>query len=627
MPGWQYREGAFVYESPGVTVTIDQHAGPAAAVPAYRPDLADALPGCSPFLLWEWAQYRFTVAPPLPGIALHVGDQIVRPVADGVYLFRYENALGASRIRLAGAPVPDLPVEVISHKLAGDGLASYPRLYRTMVRQIIGDLLTLPFHLTGATAHATRIHDGPPSPLFTLHFLRHHGRTLAAALEAVGHSPHRVLTREELVRPVAMATRLDGAALRWGLTHPDSWAVTAGDGGWFRLGGQAVLPERLLQQRAEETFDTHENRFVRHFLLSLRQAVDDALTLLERYGGRQSRLRAVGTVQTDPVAAREGVPQDDSADQTVPRVTSEGNPQGDSAGQADPRAASASEGDRHADLAVHGGPHADLAVQGGPHANHTGPIDLREELTTLAHHVDEALAWPWWDEVGELVHLPEQSTVLHGKDGYRELWALYPEFLLGRSPFGYGLDRAIAARDVATLYEYWCFFRLIRALEPALGPARLRLRADETGGLDWRTAAFFGDGGWRLVFNLPARGGRESYSLGLRPDFTLIGPAGVALVLDAKFRLDAPRPDLDEPDRAEASPQAADLYKMHTYRDALGVRAAVALYPGDLAVFYDRRTRRRRTDLTLHELIFGDFEGVGALPLRAEGGTEPCMIS
>ncbi|MFS8641345.1 MAG: DUF2357 domain-containing protein, partial [Symbiobacteriaceae bacterium] len=335
--------------------------------------------------------------------------------------------------------------------------------------------------------------------------------------------------------------------------------------------GQAVLPERLLQERAEETFDTHENRFVRHFLLSLRQALDDAVALLERLGPGQSRGVAV------------------------------------SAAESDPRTASAGPGD----------PQDELAGQGG----------LRKALTTLASHLDEALAWPWWDEVGDLVHLPEQSTVLHGKDGYRELWTIYPEFLLGRSPFGYGLDRAIAARDVATLYEYWCFFQLIRALEPALGPARLDLRPDESGGFGGDTSACFGHGGWRLVYNLPAWGGRESYSLGLRPDFTLIGPAGVALVLDAKFRLDVPRTAADEPTWAETSPLAEDLDKMHTYRDALGVRAAVALYPGDRAVFYDRRTWQRRTDLTLDELIFGDFEGVGALPLRPGGGLEPCTIS
>lgn len=556
--GWQYRPGAFVYSSPHATVTLDRYTGPATASPAYRPDLAEALPGLSPFILWEWSQYRVTVAPPPQDeVTLLIGDQPVRPVAPGVYLFRYENALGASRIRLAGAPVPDLPVEVVSHKLSGPTLADYPRLYRAMVQEVTDALLTLPFNVTGPTAHATRAHGGPPSPLFTLHLLRHHGRTIRRALAAIERSPHRVLVRDEVVLPVARATRLDGAAVRWVLTHPESWATAAEaghgggvgghgwaaphSGGWFQYGDRAVLPVRLLQDRAEETFDTHENRFVRHFLVSLLRAVDGALALLARPGMGQSA--------------------------------------------------------------------------------------LRPELRALAAQLGEALAWPWWDQVGELVHVPETSTVLHGKDGYRELWALYPEFLAGRSPFGHGLDRAIAARDVATLYEYWCFFRLIAALEADLGPAAMHLRTDETGGLDWNAAARFGDGKWELVFNRPARGGRQSYSLGLRPDFTLIGPAGVELVLDAKFRLDAPRaeadgPGLDDPDRAEASPQAADLYKMHTYRDALGVRAAVALYPGGRAVFCDRRTRRRRSDLTLRDLIHGDFEGVGAIPLRPEGGHE-----
>lgn len=116
MTGWQYRPGAVVYSSPHITITIDQHAGPAAARPAHRPNLAEALPGLSPFILWEWAPYRITVEPPLPDIALSIGDQPVPDVAPGVYLFRYENAVGASRIRLCGTLVPDLPVEVLSSR-------------------------------------------------------------------------------------------------------------------------------------------------------------------------------------------------------------------------------------------------------------------------------------------------------------------------------------------------------------------------------------------------------------------------------------------------------------------------------------------------------------------------------
>jgi len=62
--GCEYREGTFVYKAPSVNVTTAQHAGPTAAAPVHRPDLADALPGLSPFLLWESAQYRITGSPP-----------------------------------------------------------------------------------------------------------------------------------------------------------------------------------------------------------------------------------------------------------------------------------------------------------------------------------------------------------------------------------------------------------------------------------------------------------------------------------------------------------------------------------------------------------------------------------
>lgn len=43
--------------------------------------------------------------------------------------------------------MPALPLEVISHNLAGEGIASCLSVSRTMVRQIVEDLLTLPFHL------------------------------------------------------------------------------------------------------------------------------------------------------------------------------------------------------------------------------------------------------------------------------------------------------------------------------------------------------------------------------------------------------------------------------------------------------------------------------------------------
>ena len=94
------------------------------------------------------------------------------------------------------------------------------------------------------------------------------------------------------------------------------------------------------------------------------------------------------------------------------------------------------------------------------------------------------------------------------------------------------------------------------------------------------------------------------------------------LVFDAKFRFDAT--DLGAPEDTYDEDVAcgdimrvvkrADLYKMHTYRDALGARAAVALYPGDEAVFYDA-DRYEKVAIGLEELLGPSGRtGVGALP-------------
>jgi predicted component of viral defense system (DUF524 family) len=109
-----------------------------------------------------------------------------------------------------------------------------------------------------------------------------------------------------------------------------------------------------------------------------------------------------------------------------------------------------------------------------------------------------------------------------------------------------------------------------------------------------------------------------SYSVLLRPDMALLDGRHPFVVLDAKFRLKATHWNPDEDDIPTRQAKRADLYKMHTYRDALQARAAVALYPGDRAEFFDLERGRRR-DVTLADLLRDDgWRGVGALPLRPE---------
>ena len=91
------------------------------------------------------------------------------------------------------------------------------------------------------------------------------------------------------------------------------------------------------------------------------------------------------------------------------------------------------------------------------------------------------------------------------------------------------------------------------------------------------------------------------------------------MVLDAKFRLERLAEDSDD-DSPEATARRADLYKMHTYRDALGVRAAVALYPGEVSIFYDRQ-QKRLDDAKLSDVLNGNLSGIGALVLKPDDST------
>ena len=84
-------------------------------------------------------------------------------------------------------------------------------------------------------------------------------------------------------------------------------------------------------------------------------------------------------------------------------------------------------------------------------------------------------------------------------------------------------------------------------------------------------------------------------------------------MFDAKFRLE--RLDIagEDDDSPETTAKRADLYKMHTYRDALGVRAAVAVYPGTESVFYNVNGTKQK-DWTVRDLLLNDWSGIGALP-------------
>ena len=229
---------------------------------------------------------------------------------------------------------------------------------------------------------------------------------------------------------------------------------------------------------------------------------------------------------------------------------------------------------------------------------------------------------------GRLGRIPLENQVLQKREGYRHFlrsWVLSNKTLSVRDIEGNGvLSPTAENRQVPDLYEYWLFFFLAEALEGLKGASHVdrkyvkELNPDGTASITLpkcnaaRLTIRLGKGDTcryiALYYNRSfQRGtGYTSYSLTLRPDYTVetfpliygstfeqcresaekMG-AITYIHFDAKFRianLDLNRAgdsDAQDSDRIADDAKPEDVYKMHTYNEAIrGTAASVILYPG-----------------------------------------------
>lgn len=226
--------------------------------------------------------------------------------------------------------------------------------------------------------------------------------------------------------------------------------------------------------------------------------------------------------------------------------------------------------------------------------------------------------------------MPRSSAVLRRKPGYRELLKLHTE-LDERLQTASTTDvqRLLESRDAADVYEYWCFIRLLGALEAKLGPPhsidpfeasefQSQLRRGYRASWPQLTATYND--------TFPSASGADfkpsvnSYSLGLRPDIVLRWEADGRLdIFDAKLKIhfvEAAATDEDDEGTLGERFKPADLHKMHAYRDALGASSVWVLYPGDALKPEKFRAPTAAGERTV-------FSGVGAIALRpgaSDGG-------
>ena len=128
-----------------------------------------------------------------------------------------------------------------------------------------------------------------------------------------------------------------------------------------------------------------------------------------------------------------------------------------------------------------------------------------------------------------------------------------------------------------------------------------------------RNGVCFSKGNISVFYNLTESRSRHSaYSTPLRPDITVLIKTqnGVRKFLfDAKYKVR----DVNVDEGIVRHVKSEDLYKMHTYLDAIvDSTCSVAVYPGDEFYFYEKdmeqSIRRKVEDIK-------DFSGIGSIPL------------
>ncbi len=279
---------------------------------------------------------------------------------------------------------------------------------------------------------------------------------------------------------------------------------------------------------------------------------------------------------------------------------------------------------------------------------------IYHEAKILELHFSEYLNHNIFREVSIATSLPLNSPILQRKEGYREIlrvWLMYD--LASKLIWSALNDDAYHAgkRDVATLYEYWVFFKLLRQIEitfeiPKTETASLIKETNDGLGLQLKSGqhiAFKGKYSYKnrnlsIKFNYnrtfrktdyPKSG---SWAQQMRPDYTLsIWPSAfteeqaeeqeliVHVHFDAKYKVEGLEYlNINETNLPEAghynslsaekeqqkqgSYKRADILKMHAYKDAIRrTVGAYVLYPGCKSNEYR----------SFHEIL----PGLGAFPL------------
>ena len=273
---------------------------------------------------------------------------------------------------------------------------------------------------------------------------------------------------------------------------------------------------------------------------------------------------------------------------------------------------------------------------------------MENESELLIRELEGQLHHTLFKDISRTTTLKLNSPVLQRKEGYREVLRVWLMFDLAAKLIWKGGDDIYSGgkKDIATLYEYWLFFKLLDLFQSIFDiepkdisdliketPDGLNLQIKQGKFTALRGVYDSGSRKLNIRFNYNRSfSGKKTYpdsgswTTTLRPDYTLsFWPFGISeteaekqelivhVHFDAKYKIANLTDflerntdnDLDE-EKAENRKgiyKNADLLKMHAYKDAIRrTGGAYVLYPGDKSI----------NQKGFHEII----PGLGAFPVK-----------
>jgi len=290
---------------------------------------------------------------------------------------------------------------------------------------------------------------------------------------------------------------------------------------------------------------------------------------------------------------------------------------------------------------------------------------LQYEANEVTEKLEAHLQHNIFKEITRPTTLKLNSPTLQKKEGYREILKVWLKFDLAAKLIWDGGEDVYSGgkKDIATLYEYWLFFKLLDVLKsifeiepkeleklitPSLNELSLQLKQGKFTALNGTYTKGNRDLNIRFNYNRSFKGDYNnknrdiskagSWTTTLRPDYTLsVWPEGlqeyrddkgeskaeeteqiVHVHFDAKYKIDNINQILENKQDDELNDEKkdnlkgiyknADLLKMHAYKDAIRrTSGAYVLYPGDA----NKKLKG------FHEIL----PGLGAFPIKPSENT------